>query len=138
MNGSLPQMTDLLDNLERPLARRALIQGPGVLDIDVVPACAFVDDGHVGAGCWRPDAGEPEAIQRTAQQEGIAADPIYSGKEVACVVSAARPGRLDSGKTVVFLKADGSVALHAYRPSLNLPPHAEANPSRGPISTSRR
>ena len=68
------------------------------------------------------DAGQPEpygqptaltmdALRLVATTEGIALDPVYTGRAMAALVSAARSGSLDSDRPTVFVHTGGLPGL---------------------------
>jgi D-cysteine desulfhydrase family pyridoxal phosphate-dependent enzyme len=79
--------------------------GPGDLWLDM----AFLGPGYAVATDEALDA-----IRLLARTEGIACDPVYSGKALAAVVAAARAGDLAGGATV-FWHTGGHHALFAPR-----------------------
>ena len=105
-----------------------LAEAARALQIDVATPPVLVDHQHIGDGYSLPDADMAEAVQQTARLEGVVLDPIYTGKAMAGLFSAARSGRVDSDETVVFLHTGGAVADHAYPSSLNLPVRVPGEP----------
>lgn len=83
---------------------------------------ANTDDVRVVLGYGGPAYGIPnddtlEAIQLTAQTEGILLDPVYTGKGMAGLIGDIRKGKFGRDDTVIFLHTGGAQALGAY-PSL--------------------
>lgn len=79
------------------------------------------DDGlvEVAAGWSGPaygitDAATEEAIRLAARCEGLALDPVYSGKGMAGLIGLARQGRFRNGGTVVWIHTGGSPGIFAY------------------------
>lgn len=79
------------------------------------------DDGAVEvAGEWSgpaygvADAATEEAIRLAARCEGLALDPVYSGKGMAGLVGLARRGRFGDGGPVVWVHTGGSPGIFAY------------------------
>jgi L-cysteate sulfo-lyase len=79
------------------------------------------DDGSVEvAGDWSgpaygvPDAATEEAIRLAARLEGLALDPVYSGKGMAGLVGLSRAGRFASGGPVVWIHTGGGPGIFAY------------------------
>jgi D-cysteine desulfhydrase family pyridoxal phosphate-dependent enzyme len=83
-------------------------------DIEIGPDDLWLDMGFLGEGYAVPSADAVEAIRLLARTEGIACDPVYSGKALAALVAAARAGELDGGGTV-FWHTGGYHALFAPR-----------------------
>lgn len=78
------------------------------------------DDFHTDATYWQPgyempSAGGTEAIRMLAQNEGLFADPVYSGKALAGLIDYVRSGRVPQGSNVVFLHTGGATALFAEK-----------------------
>jgi D-cysteine desulfhydrase family pyridoxal phosphate-dependent enzyme len=78
------------------------------------PADVELDMRFLGDGYAKPTAEALEAIRLLARTEGIACDPVYSGKALAALVAAARAGELGDGATV-FWHTGGYHALFAPR-----------------------
>ncbi len=76
---------------------------------DVVADC-----GYVGEGYGIPTAGTIEAIEMFARLEGIALDPVYSGKSAAGLIDLVRKGHFGKGERIVFVHTGGSAALFGY------------------------
>jgi 1-aminocyclopropane-1-carboxylate deaminase/D-cysteine desulfhydrase len=74
----------------------------------------WLDMGFLGDGYAVPTREAVEAIHLLARTEGIACDPVYSGKALAALVAAARAGDLRDGATV-FWHTGGYHALFAPR-----------------------
>jgi D-cysteine desulfhydrase family pyridoxal phosphate-dependent enzyme len=74
----------------------------------------WLDMDFLGDGYAVPTGEALDAIRLLARTEGIACDPVYSGKALAAVVAAARAGELDGGATV-FWHTGGFHALFAPR-----------------------
>lgn len=72
------------------------------------------------AGDWsgpaygEPDASTEEAIRLAARLEGLALDPVYSGKGMAGLIGLARQGRFRTGGPVVWIHTGGSPGIFAY------------------------
>ncbi|MEA3078100.1 MAG: D-cysteine desulfhydrase [Actinomycetota bacterium] len=75
-----------------------------------------VDHGHFGAGYGAPTDGCREALDLAARGEGLLLDPVYTGKAMAALVTAARNRELPDEGEIVFLHTGGTPALfaHAY------------------------
>lgn len=77
---------------------------------------------YVGAGYGVPTTGMIEAVTLVARTEGIALDPVYSGKGMAGLIDLIRKGHFKRGQNVVFVHTGGAVGLfgylHAFGPAL--------------------
>lgn len=77
---------------------------------------------YVGAGYGVPTPGMIEAVTMVARTEGIALDPVYSGKGMAGLIDLIRKGHFKRGQNVVFVHTGGAVGLfgylHAFGPAL--------------------
>jgi L-cysteate sulfo-lyase len=60
------------------------------------------------------DATTEEAVRLAAQLEGLALDPVYSGKGMAGLIGLAREGRLGGPGPVVWIHIGGSPGIFAY------------------------
>jgi L-cysteate sulfo-lyase len=60
------------------------------------------------------DATTEEAIRLAARLEGLALDPVYSGKGMAGLIGLARDGRFRGGEVVVWIHTGGSPGIFAY------------------------
>jgi D-cysteine desulfhydrase family pyridoxal phosphate-dependent enzyme len=74
-----------------------------------------VTDQSVGPGYGITTPEVIEAVQRTAQLEGLLLDPVYTGKAMAALFDLVRRGRFTAGDQVVFWHTGGTPALFAYR-----------------------
>jgi D-cysteine desulfhydrase family pyridoxal phosphate-dependent enzyme len=83
-------------------------------EAEIGPGDLWLDMAFLGAGYAVPTDEAIEAIRLLARTEGIACDPVYSGKALAAVVAAARAGELADGATV-FWHTGGHHALFAPR-----------------------
>lgn len=85
----------------------------------VVANCDYVGDGY-----GVPTPGMIEAVTLVARAEGIALDPVYSGKAMAGLIDLIRKGHFRRGQNVVFVHTGGAVGLfgylHAFGPVLDL------------------
>jgi 1-aminocyclopropane-1-carboxylate deaminase/D-cysteine desulfhydrase-like pyridoxal-dependent ACC family enzyme len=82
-------------------------------DEAVSPDDLSLDFGFIGDGYAIPTRDGLDAIRLLARTEGIACDPVYSGKALAALVAAARAGELDGA--TVFWHTGGYHALFAPR-----------------------
>ncbi|MFB9303592.1 pyridoxal-phosphate dependent enzyme [Kibdelosporangium philippinense] len=77
-----------------------------------------VSDGAVGPGYGVATDEMWEALHLFARTEGIALDPVYSGKAAAGLVAGVRSGAIGPDETVVFMHTGGLPGLFAYAPEL--------------------
>src|SRR4051794_9973356 len=82
-------------------------------DAAISPGDLWLDMGFLGAGYAVPTDEALAAIRVLARTEGIACDPVYSGKALAAVVAAARGGEVEGA--TVFWHTGGHHALFAPR-----------------------
>jgi 1-aminocyclopropane-1-carboxylate deaminase/D-cysteine desulfhydrase-like pyridoxal-dependent ACC family enzyme len=83
-------------------------------DVEIGTGELSLDMRFLGDGYAVPSPEAVEAIRLLARTEGIACDPVYSGKALAALVAAARAGDLRDGATV-FWHTGGYHALFAPR-----------------------
>jgi 1-aminocyclopropane-1-carboxylate deaminase/D-cysteine desulfhydrase-like pyridoxal-dependent ACC family enzyme len=79
----------------------------------VGPGDVTVTDRHLGAGYGQSTRESEEAIRLAARREGLLADPVYTGKALAEMLSLARSGAFES-RPAVFMHTGGTPALFAY------------------------
>ena len=72
-----------------------------------------LSDRFRGPGYGLPTDGMAEAVRMVARAEGIALDPVYSGKAADALVTWCREGALGPGP-VVFVHTGGTPGLFAY------------------------
>jgi L-cysteate sulfo-lyase len=78
-----------------------------------------VNDDYLGEGYGMMGEPEREAIQLTAQMEGILLDPVYTGRAMAGLIDLIRWGAFTRQQTVLFWHTGGSPALFAYADKLS-------------------
>jgi 1-aminocyclopropane-1-carboxylate deaminase/D-cysteine desulfhydrase-like pyridoxal-dependent ACC family enzyme len=83
-----------------------------------VPEDVQVDDGYLGGGYGVMGAGEREAIQLFAREEGLLLDPVYTGRAAAGLLDLIRRGVIGPGESVLFWHTGGTPALFAYADEL--------------------
>jgi len=66
--------------------------------------------GHYGVA----DAETENAIRLAARLEGLALDPVYTGKAMAGLIGLARQGRFSDGQPVVWVHTGGAPGIFAY------------------------
>jgi 1-aminocyclopropane-1-carboxylate deaminase/D-cysteine desulfhydrase-like pyridoxal-dependent ACC family enzyme len=72
-----------------------------------------VDRDHVGPAYGVATPAGREALDLAARCEGLVLDPVYTGKAMAALVTAARAGTLPGEGTIVYLHTGGLPALFA-------------------------
>ena len=72
------------------------------------------DDRYLGDGYGLPTPEMADAVRRFARTEGLALDPVYSGKAAAALVAMAAAGELAGATGVAFVHTGGSPSLFAY------------------------
>ena len=72
----------------------------------------FLDE-FIGAAYGEPSPASLAAVRLAASREGLALDPVYTGKAMAGLAACARDGRVGPGETVVFLHSGGLPGLFA-------------------------
>ncbi|MBU2978672.1 D-cysteine desulfhydrase family protein [Alteromonas sp. C1M14] len=70
--------------------------------------------GYQGEAYGIPTEAGNHAVLTLAQQEGILADPVYSGKALAGLMDKCASGHFSAEDRVIFLHTGGATALHAY------------------------
>ena len=70
--------------------------------------------GHAGPAYGVPHEATIEAISLMGRLEGLAVDPVYSGKGLAGLIALIRTGRWNRGDNVVFVHTGGEPGLFAY------------------------
>ncbi len=96
--------------------------GSDLLQVPWEPADVEVVAGHVGPAYGVPHAATLEAIELAARFEALILDPVYSGKDLAGLISLIREGRFGADEDVIFLHSGGEPAIFAYREILELLP----------------
>ncbi|RMG98773.1 MAG: D-cysteine desulfhydrase family protein [Chloroflexi bacterium] len=73
-----------------------------------------VNDDYIGEGYAKVGETEREAIQLTAQMEGILLDPVYTGRAMGGLIDLIRWGAFTRGQKVLFWHTGGTAALPAF------------------------
>jgi D-cysteine desulfhydrase len=73
-----------------------------------------VNDDYLGEGYAQVGESEREAIQLTAQLEGILLDPVYTGRAMGGLIDLIRWGAFTRRQTVLFWHTGGTAALPAF------------------------
>jgi D-cysteine desulfhydrase len=92
-----------------PAATVAALLGPGV-----DPGALRVRTDQVGAGYGILHEPVLEAMRRAARTEGIALDPVYTGRAMAGLVAAVQDGDIRPGQRTVFLHTGGLPGLFGH------------------------
>jgi len=85
------------------------------LNVPFDEATVDVVAGHAGPAYGVPHQATIEAIRLAGRLEGLALDPVYSGKGLAGLIALIRDGRWQKGDDIVFIHTGGSPALFAYQ-----------------------
>jgi 1-aminocyclopropane-1-carboxylate deaminase/D-cysteine desulfhydrase-like pyridoxal-dependent ACC family enzyme len=88
---------------------------PHVFDAGHVP---LIESTYVGTRYGVPSRDGVAAVQRVARLEGIALDPIYTGKAFAGLLDLARRGQLEADGPIIFLHTGGLPSLFAHAGAL--------------------
>ena len=80
----------------------------------LAPADLVFADGVLGAGYGQPTPAMRAAVDLVAAQEGIALDPVYTGKAMAGLIDGIRAGQFGHGDRIAFVHTGGAMALFAY------------------------
>jgi L-cysteate sulfo-lyase len=91
-----------------------------LLEIPFDEAMVEVVAGHAGPSYGVPHEATIEAIRLAGQLEGLALDPVYSGKGLAGLIALIRQGRWRKDDDVIFLHTGGAPALFAYQSALGI------------------
>jgi L-cysteate sulfo-lyase len=102
-------LDDTVHELANEVAERIGVHG--AISRDLVS----IDHRFVGAGYGAPTPEMLAAVRLVAQREGIALDPVYSGKAMAALIARVREGAYPETENVVFLHTGGTPGLFAYR-----------------------
>ncbi len=77
-----------------------------------------IDHGYLGQGYGIPSRKTIEAIQLAASLEGIAFDPVYSGKALEALIDKTILGDFDDYSDVILVHTGGAFALPVYQEAL--------------------
>ncbi len=77
-----------------------------------------IDHGYLGKGYGIPSKKTIEAIQLAASLEGIAFDPVYSGKALQALIDKTILGDFDRYSDVILIHTGGAFALPVYQEAL--------------------
>jgi D-cysteine desulfhydrase family pyridoxal phosphate-dependent enzyme len=99
----------------REAVERLLADTAELLGVPPVPSSeVLLDDSFLGDGYGLPTAGMVDALALVARAEGIALDPVYTGKAADALISWARSGSFGPEASVVFVHTGGAPGLSAY------------------------
>jgi L-cysteate sulfo-lyase len=90
------------------------------LNVPFNEATVDVVAGHAGPAYGVPHQATIEAIRLAGRLEGLALDPVYSGKGLAGLIALIRDGRWRKADDIVFIRTGGSPALFAYQSALGI------------------
>jgi len=90
------------------------------LNVPFDEATVEVVAGHAGPAYGVPHQATIEAIRLAGRLEGLALDPVYSGKGLAGLIALIRDGRWQKGDDIIFIHTGGSPALFAYQSVLGI------------------
>lgn len=88
------------------------------LDLSAPDLNVEVVAGHAGPAYGQPHPATIEAIRLAGRLEGLAVDPVYSGKGLAGLIAMIRDRRWSADQDVIFVHTGGSPALFAYQSAL--------------------
>ena len=94
----------------RPVIESTLLDLAALTGVPVDPEDVLLDGSSGGAGYGRRDPEAEVAASLLGRTEGILADPIYTAKALARLITGVRNGRWD-GRRVVFWHAGGTPGL---------------------------
>lgn len=75
-----------------------------------------IEDGTIGPGYGIPTGETWDAVRLFGRTEGIALDPVYTGKVGAALIRWAAEGKFARDEQVVFLHTGGLPGLYGYAP----------------------
>lgn len=81
-------------------------------------ALIHIEHGYLGKGYGIPSQKTIEAIQLAASLEGVAFDPVYSGKALEALIDKTILGDFDNYSDVILIHTGGAFALPVYQEAL--------------------
>ncbi|WP_120498572.1 D-cysteine desulfhydrase family protein [Kiloniella sp. EL199] len=81
-----------------------------IIDQDII-----ISDKTLAPGYGKMNSQVKEAIEKTAQQEAILLDPVYTARTMAGLIDQVRTGEIPRGAKVLFIHTGGNPALFAYQ-----------------------
>ena len=105
---------DPADEITR-VSQRLCTDALALLGLNGAPNLASleVDDTFVGAGYGQATEASRQAAELLARTEGLAVDPVYTAKALACLISYVREARFAADQTVLFWHTGGIPGLFA-------------------------
>ena len=91
-----------------------------LLDLSFDEDRVHVIAGHAGPAYGVPHEATLNAVKLAGRLEGLALDPVYSGKGIAGLIALIAEGRWMADDDIVFIHTGGAAALFAYREALNI------------------
>jgi D-cysteine desulfhydrase family pyridoxal phosphate-dependent enzyme len=107
-----PVVHELVAGVAALIADSGSDQLPELIDSELIDI--ELTDEFLGPGYGMPTAGMVDAVRLLGGTEGIAADPVYSGKALDAVATWATDGRLGPDRPTVIVLTGGAPALFAY------------------------
>lgn len=101
------------DELRADVLRLAINVVADIGGPPVDPSVVHLDGAMLGEGYGHPTFESEAAIRLLARTEGVFADPVYTGKALAGLITLIRDGRFGSDEAVVFIHTGGTPALFA-------------------------
>ncbi|WP_419903026.1 D-cysteine desulfhydrase family protein [Kiloniella sp.] len=74
-----------------------------------------ISDAVLAPGYGKMNKAVQEAIDKSAQQEALILDPVYSGRTMAGLFEQVRRNRIPQGSKVLFIHTGGNPAIFAYQ-----------------------
>ncbi len=100
---------------QAPRVQRRVGEVAAMVDVAAVPDTdIMVDDSWLGPGYGHVTPDVTEALEMTAQTEGILLDPVYTAKTMAGLIGLIRRGKFSTDHSVLFLHTGGTPALFGY------------------------
>jgi L-cysteate sulfo-lyase len=91
-----------------------------LLEVPFCDARVEVVAGHAGPAYGVPHAATLDAIRLAGRLEGLALDPVYTGKGLAGLIALVRDGCWRADQHIVFVHSGGVPALFAYESILGI------------------
>jgi len=95
--------------------QREFLDGYG-MKVDFEGAEQYMDDNHVGIGYALNTDQELKQLVRFASLEGLVLDPVYTLKAFLGMVNDIRCGKIEKGRTVLFVHTGGHSGLFPKHP----------------------
>lgn len=104
-NSQVSRITQRAKEIENMIGRSGLIRRGDIEISDVVLA----------PGYGKMNKGVQEAMEKSARQEALILDPVYSGRTMAGLFDQVRSKRIPLGSKVLFIHTGGNPAIFAYQ-----------------------